>query len=285
MIYDYDFDDSADDFLNYFLAGKDVSSEVNKSTAIFLFKLLRKPSFVSKNELSKIAEMFGSCERCLVDEAYKLVQLLLSNIPEDVLNKELERLSKNEILSTFGDGIKFAFPIPAEFEEDLSLFDSDNEEDKPKFSLKVDAEAFKSKAESVKVAQENREDFSNNVELAGDWNWLKQRCDFYFGNSGEHLNSLDMCSVIFDLLSSSRGNQEMQNELFELLGFDRFEFIEELLANRENVVTGARAVDPVTSRNGTLLTLNKTHKKEIKSKYVPSVQKKCPMSIFKFCFL
>ena len=222
----------------YFSAGKDVSSEVNKSTAIFLFELLQEPSFVSKNELSKVAETFGPCDRSLVDEAHKLTQLLLSNIPEDELNRKIQSSTKNENQPAFGEGIKFFFPEPVEFEADLTLFDTEVENEKPKFSLKINTE--QSKAEPVKVAQENREDWitPTNLNEPGDLNWLKQRCDFYFGNEGGNLNSGDMCSVLFDLLSSPRGNQEMQNELFELLGFDRFEFIEELLANREKVVTG-----------------------------------------------
>jgi activating signal cointegrator complex subunit 3 len=235
-----------------FSAGKDASSEVTNSTAIFLFELLREPSFVSKNELSKIAETFGPCDRSLVDNAYKLTQLLLSNIPEDELNRKQQKSTQHKNQHAFGEGIKFSFPEPVEFEADLTLFDTEVENEKPKFSLKVVTEP--SKTEGVKVAQEHREDWvtPTNLDEPGDITWLKQKCDFYFGNAGEHLNSGDMCSVIFDLLSSRRGNQEMQNELFELLGFDRFEFIEELLSNREKIITGGstRAAETVNDNKG-----------------------------------
>ena len=233
----------------YLLAGKDISSEVNKSTAIYLFELLREPSFVSKNELSKIAETFGPCDRSLVDEAHKLTQILLRNIPEDELDKKLESSNKHDNQPVFGEGIKFFYPEPVEFEADLTLFDSEVQQEKPKFSLKINTE--ESQAVAVKVPQENREDWltPTNVNKQGDISWLRERCDFYFGNSGENLNSEDMCSVLFDLLSSPRGNQEMQNELFELLGFDRFEFIEELLANRAKVVSGSSAKDVETANS------------------------------------
>ena len=221
-----------------FSAGKDASSEVTNSTVIFLFELLREPGSVSRNELSKIAETFGPCDRSLVEKAHKLTQLLLSNIPEDELNRKLQRSTKYENGPGFGGEIKFSFPEPMEFEDDLTLFDTELEDEKPKFSLKFTTES--STATTKNVPQENRENCASptNVNELGDVNWLRQRCDFYFGSAGENLNSADMCSVIFDLLSSPRGDQEMQNELFELLGFDRFEFIEELLANREKVVTG-----------------------------------------------
>ena len=43
-------------------------------------------------------------------------------------------------------------------------------------------------------------------------------------------------------------DQEMQHELFELLGFDRFEFIQELLANRVDIVAGIVQGPSVTKR-------------------------------------
>ena len=229
-----------------FSAGKDVSSDVNKSTAIYLFELLREPSFVSKNELSKIAETFGPCDRNLVDDAHKLTQVLISNIPEDELNKKIQSSTQHDNKPAFGEGIKFFYPEPREFEADLTLFDTEVEKEKPQFSLKVSTE--QSQAVAVKVPQENREDWvtKTNVKQHGDINWLKERCDFYFGNAGENVNSGDMCSVLFDLLSSPRGNSEMQNELFELLGFDRFEFIQELLTNREKIITGGNVKDATT---------------------------------------
>ena len=66
----------------------------------------------------------------------------------------------------------------------------------------------------------------------------KRKCDLYFSSASENVNSTDMCSVIFDVLSSPRGDEVIQNELFELLGFERFEFIQELLANRHSIVVG-----------------------------------------------
>ena len=174
----------------------------------------------------------------MVDEAFKLTHILLSNVPDEKMNAKLTNSSNIEKQIPFGEGIKFVFPLPTEIETDLSLFDFDVEDEKPRFSLKINTEA--SKAKPIKAPQENCEDLvtSNSVSEKANINWLKQKCDLYFGNVGENLNSDVMCSVIFDLLCSRRGNEEMQNELFELLGFDRFEFIQELLANREKVIGG-----------------------------------------------
>ncbi|XP_025099015.1 LOW QUALITY PROTEIN: activating signal cointegrator 1 complex subunit 3-like [Pomacea canaliculata] len=42
--------------------------------------------------------------------------------------------------------------------------------------------------------------------------------------------------TLVNVLSSSRSNDELQNELFDLLGFDRFELIQSLLENRRSLV-------------------------------------------------
>lgn len=235
------------DLLNvaYKIAGKEASSEITQHTAIFLFNLLKECSNVSRNEVLKIEETFGPCHSSLINDAYNLVQQLVSYIPEHVLNKELQRTSNNDTKTEFGRGIKFYFPSCKKQTEDLSLLDSDTDDDdeKFKFSLNYNPEKWTDKEispSSNSVVAESTKEKNNFKEI--NVNWLKQRCDLYFGSGDENLNSSDMCSVIFDILSSPRGNQEMQNELFELLGFERFEFIQELLTNRENIVVGTLRV-------------------------------------------
>ncbi|KAK9744309.1 N-terminal helicase PWI domain [Popillia japonica] len=41
---------------------------------------------------------------------------------------------------------------------------------------------------------------------------------------------------MFQILASNRSNNELQNELFEMLGFDAFELISEMLDNRKSIV-------------------------------------------------
>lgn len=227
-------------------AGKDASFEVTKSTAIFLFEMLQEASFVGQPELAKIGETFGPCDRSVIDEAHKLTQVLLSNIPDDELNKNLLNSTRKEHIKAFGEGIKFFYPNVVEFETEFTLFEHEIEDEKPKFSFKLNTEEIK--AESFKIAQENHDGgapMQDNEHAVVSW--LKRRCDYYFGDTDEHLSSADMCSVIFDLLTSPKGNQEMQNELFELLGFDRFDFIEELLSNREHILTNGAAREVDTS--------------------------------------
>lgn len=199
---------------------------------MFLFRLLREANFVSQKELAKVAETFGPCDRLLIDEAYKCTQLLISNIPEDGLKTTLEKSSRIKNQTSFGKGIKFSFPECNGVEPDLSIFEDDFEEEKPSFSMKLMFDS--NNAESAKVPQEDREDWvqPRNPDDSGI-EWLRNKCHIYFGNSGGEASSEDMCSAIYELLCSQRRDEEMQNELFELLGFERFDFIQELLAKRK----------------------------------------------------
>lgn len=44
----------------------------------------------------------------------------------------------------------------------------------------------------------------------------------------------EFCDTLLQILSSPRSNNELQNELFDMLGFDSFQFITTLLNNREH---------------------------------------------------
>lgn len=62
--------------------------------------------------------------------------------------------------------------------------------------------------------------------------------DFLMEYSKHSSNFTDMpyetfCETIFKILSSDKSDDQLQNELFDMLGFNSFEFISNLLKNRE----------------------------------------------------
>lgn len=50
------------------------------------------------------------------------------------------------------------------------------------------------------------------------------------------LSCEEFCKSLMQILSSNRSDNELQNELFEMLGFEVFELISELLDNRRKIV-------------------------------------------------
>ncbi|CAG9112769.1 unnamed protein product [Plutella xylostella] len=74
--------------------------------------------------------------------------------------------------------------------------------------------------------------------------WLETKMkELYEGNPD--ISSADILQSVITLLNASRNNEEIQNDMFELLGFDKFEFIQELLQNRQNVLNSLKAPQPV----------------------------------------
>lgn len=51
----------------------------------------------------------------------------------------------------------------------------------------------------------------------------------------KHVNP-DLVNTLIDMLKSSKTNNELQNELVELLGFDKFEIIQQVFDNRKNII-------------------------------------------------
>lgn len=66
--------------------------------------------------------------------------------------------------------------------------------------------------------------------------------DLYENSSG--ISSADILQSIITFLNSPRSNDELQNDLFDLLGFDKFEFIQEMLVHRQEIIDSLRAPPP-----------------------------------------
>lgn len=49
-----------------------------------------------------------------------------------------------------------------------------------------------------------------------------------------------MLQSILDFIHSSQSNEEMQNDLFEFLGFDKIDFIQDLLVHRQELVANLK---------------------------------------------
>lgn len=58
------------------------------------------------------------------------------------------------------------------------------------------------------------------------------------------ISSADILQSIITFLNSPRSNDDLQNDMFELLGFDKFEFIQEMLLHRQDITNSLRAPPP-----------------------------------------
>ena len=74
--------------------------------------------------------------------------------------------------------------------------------------------------------------FSKEKQSKYSLTWLEKN----LGQSETGLSGSEFALTIADLLSGSRTSDDLQTELFDLLGFDRIELIQELLEHRREIV-------------------------------------------------
>ena len=77
--------------------------------------------------------------------------------------------------------------------------------------------------------------------------WLRQQMVDYFNSDDADggMSIWDLSSTVFETMNSATEDSELQSELFDLLGFDRFELIQILLKNRNELVYNIRG-RPIT---------------------------------------
>lgn len=69
-----------------------------------------------------------------------------------------------------------------------------------------------------------------------DRTWLKRRCEAFLSKkrNSSTLSVQDLAVSVYEILVSPRKDSEIESELFDLLGFESFELIQELLKKRNS---------------------------------------------------
>jgi len=203
-------------------------------------------NFLNLDKLNKkLREKFGQYARNLFDQCKDLMEHLFNEI--NSLNKQndlndLFSMNYVQLLTTksssletpnskyFGENIKFySFyedkikklkNFEAEFSSSL---DTDDEETGGSDDDEEEPESFQFDFSSDK--QQNN---SNNDEYLKLVEWTKQF-------------SSDLNNIVYELLSKNNDINQIQNELVELLGFEKIEIVEFLLSNKNSVVKAYEA--------------------------------------------
>ncbi|XP_078001399.1 activating signal cointegrator 1 complex subunit 3-like [Glandiceps talaboti] len=213
------------------IVGSDADPETVDSASVFLVLTLKDAEKVGHAETKILKKTLGPFSASAVSKACDIVQSIVRYIPDDIINE----LGKNEEdqTSEFGKSIHFSFDtfhLANKAGDDESSSDSDDEYHE--FTMSY---AGQNKEEET-VTNSNHVNTAAASQVSS--NWLLQEVSKY--HSAETDMSVEnWCERIFDMLGSSKTSDELQNDLFDLLGFDRFELIEKLLSNREKVIQAA----------------------------------------------
>ncbi|GFS12384.1 activating signal cointegrator 1 complex subunit 3-like, partial [Elysia marginata] len=220
------------------IVGNEESSETVECGAAFLFDIFKNVESVGQREATQLRSTFGPYPANAVTRACQLVKKIASWLPETALaqlsseREEGDGAASNE---EFGCSIKFAMDYSLE-EGNEDEFSSEEDEFIVDSSKKDIDLRYNAAAAMNPVAGEG--DRGSKAEIEFGSAWMKEMIIKYFeGNDTALSLGLDeLSTTIYDVLSSQRSDDELQTEMFDLLGFERFELIQQLLEKRGQII-------------------------------------------------
>ncbi|XP_055550848.1 activating signal cointegrator 1 complex subunit 3 [Wyeomyia smithii] len=199
--------------------------------AMFILRLFLDQKIVMLKHTSRIKKMFGQVPNALISKMCTLVNAMSNHLNEDC-RKYLEETEKSEDSTTkqlWGAHIKCIVPEGLQYDysllSDLSPAQPAEAKSAVKFSMKYDTQKHRSATKSNQLPSS-----SNSTEEKYTRSWLAKRM------------LPDLIDNLVELLKSGKTNDELQNELVDYLGFEKFELIEEILQNRKHIIERVKAI-------------------------------------------
>ena len=211
-----------------------------REASAFLFRLLRNSDHVGRAESMEVKRMFGPFPAAQVSKAHSTVTRLVALLPSSVIHADEKNLSEDKSIGD-SDGVEFGAKIRFSFEStDCHWLGNGITEEYLKRLDEVDKEAttaktkvadlltpeFISQAINTSLAKttEKKAEKKTNGTLptvatpaaaasSMDASWLRRCCEEHFVGGTSGMSVHDMFAVLFDMLSSLRSNDEIQNEV------------------------------------------------------------------------
>lgn len=212
------------------IVGMDNGKEAIESAAAFLFKTFHLKDFVGQKETKAIKQMFGPFPSSSATAACDATNRITSRFHQDNLTA-LVQMTKEECDDRvlFGKNLAFSFDM-----HDLDYFDELPINGESQKTISLDYEKFLNEH-----FQEHSTPEIKPVEKTNDsflWCEVEKYLNATLNEMAEATRIEDLCCTLYDMLASVKSGDELQNELFELLGPDGLELIEKLLQNRITIV-------------------------------------------------
>ncbi|KPP78746.1 activating signal cointegrator 1 complex subunit 3-like [Scleropages formosus] len=224
------------------IVGTDFGQETIESAAVFLFKTFYNKDQVGHEETRAIKQMFGPFPSSAAEASFAAIGQLAALSDEVQLEAFVRAQDSRPSLdrTPFGRNISFSYESYAlDYLEGVPWACL---EDGLSRDISLDFDRF------LSGQQENRRD-----QLADGASAvrpprgavLREEVDRYLsqGNMGQS-SAEELCTSLFEMLASHKTDDELQNELFELLGPEGFEMIERLLQRRTDIVDALLSAPP-----------------------------------------
>ncbi|KAM9426396.1 activating signal cointegrator 1 complex subunit 3 [Pholidichthys leucotaenia] len=225
------------------IVGNEHGQEAVESAAAFLFETFHNKDHVGTQETQAIKQMFGPFPFSAAEESCACVAQLVAALGNSRIEDfiQSQRTPNKPRGSTFGRNIVFSYDsYTLDPLEDLHPSGVHDE------STSVDFISFFHKQKSEKrVGSEGDVLDSRQTATSGDESILRTEVEEYL-NGGNMISSNpeELCTSLFEMLASHRSNDELQNELFELLGPEGLEMISTLLQRRAAIVDSLLFIPP-----------------------------------------
>ncbi|XP_023618051.1 activating signal cointegrator 1 complex subunit 3 isoform X3 [Myotis lucifugus] len=212
------------------IVGMENGKEAIENAAAFLFKTFHLKDSVGHSETKAIKQMFGPFPSSSATAACNATSRITSHFHQDNL-AALFQMTKEECGDRilFGNNLAFSFDM-----HDLDYFDELPINGEPQKTISLDYKKFLNEhfrehsTPEVKPVEKTNDSFL--------WCEVEKYLNATLNEMAAATRIEDLCCTLYDMLASVKSGDELQNELFELLGPDGIELIEKLLQNRITIV-------------------------------------------------
>nr|XP_054485004.1 activating signal cointegrator 1 complex subunit 3 isoform X2 [Agelaius phoeniceus] len=220
------------------IVGAENGQEAIESGAVFLFKTFHGKECVGHDETKVIKQMFGPFPSSSATAACSATSRIASHFTEEQLRALIqlaeEQNGDNRVL--FGKNIVFSFDMhDLDHSEELPV----NGETDVQKSISLDYNKFlNNQLNHLQNYCEEKSNIKSLEKIDDSFLWCevgKYLKESQGGNPGGPTTE-DLCCTLYEILASTKSADELQNELFELLGPEGFELIEKLLQNRSLIL-------------------------------------------------
>lgn len=220
------------------IVGTDFGQDTIESAGVFLFKTFHNKDQISHEETRAIKQMFGPFPASPAELCCAAVGRLVAQIGESQVDAFIQTQSSLKTVnreSVFGRNIAFSFDAYALDAHDTMPWSEETDMDQA-----LDFHSFLNHHVGERRTGAERDDAYSAEELEqrnADSSILRQEVEKYLNDGNMVSSSVEELSTsLFEMLASTRSDDELQNELFEFLGPQGFEMISMLLQRRSDIV-------------------------------------------------
>ncbi|KAI3361536.1 hypothetical protein L3Q82_013685 [Scortum barcoo] len=225
------------------IVGTEHGQEAIESAAVFLFETFHNKDHVGTEETRAIKHMFGPFPSSAAEASCACVARLVAPLG-DLIGDFIQTQNSRRNLqrgSTFGRNIAFSYDCyTLDPLEDLSCSGIHEE------NVSLDFINFLNNQHSGRKITDEEEVSSSGRSLSsGNGAILRTEVEKYL-NRGNMISSSpeELCTSLFEMLASHKSDDELQNELFELLGPEGLDMISTLLQRRAAIVDSLLSIPP-----------------------------------------